>query len=450
MDIALNNGYLLSSKGQFEEMNLGLTDGIIETISSKSLQAKKIYDLDGLFVAPGLIDVHIHEDSINESDGRLTSPFDVASALLRMGVTSAIGGNCGSNYNSLVTIKDFIQRKGYPINFSLFLGYNSFREMLGIGPYQEARGEEITKLQSLLIEGMEMGALGLSLGIAYHPGISFQEMEVMATTIAGYNGFLSIHTIGNPKKTVEYLKELIHLSQKTGVKIQVSHVGSAAAYGQMDLFLEILEEAIERGVPIRGDCYPYDAFCTAIGTAVFDEGFEERLNCTVADLEVIEGEYEGKRCDEKLFHKLQREDPMTYVVCHAMEEEEVIQAIQHPYIMVASDTGIHNGRSHPRTAGTFPRLLGHYCRDRGLLSLEKGLSKATLEPAKWFHLSKRGLLEEGYNADLFIFNRETIIDCSTYSDPLVDPSGIQCTIVAGRIVMEENTIKEFNRGSWLV
>lgn len=449
MDIALNNCFLLNSQGMIEFMNLGIEGGIIKSISSKSLHGEQVYDLEGLIVAPGLIDLHIHEDIVNKE--KVSSPlsFEVASSLLRMGVTTAIGGNCGSNSNTLATIKGHIQQKGYPFNFSMFLGYNSLREMIGVGRYKEAKGEEITKLRSLLIEAMDRGVLGLSLGIAYHPGISFQEMEVMANEVVKYGGLLSIHTIGNPKKTVEYLRELIALSQKTGVKIQISHVGSAAAYSQMGLFLETLEKAVDNGISIRGDCYPYDAFCTAIGTAVFDEGFEERLNCSVEDLEVIEGGYQGERCDQLLFDKLRREDPLAHVVCHAMREDEVIQAIQHPSIMVASDSGAHNGRSHPRTAGTFPRLLGHYCRDRGLLSLEEGLCKASLEPAKWLNLSKRGLLEEGYDADLFIFDKESIIDCSTYADPFAYPLGVRYTIIAGRIVMEENTIKDYTRGRWL-
>ncbi len=446
MKIGLNNGYILNIEGNVEKLNIGIDDGKIKKISSKYIDAQKQLDVEGLLITPGFIDVHMDRESLINCN--LSNCYE-GKALLRMGVTSAIGGNCGYNLCPLKNYKKSVMTKGFPQNVGAFIGYNTLRSKLNISRYKKANISEINKIQKILRESFKEGVFGLSVSLAFHPGISFKELLYMSHTVTEYDGYLSVQLITEPNKIISSLKEIISISRKTGVKIQLSHVGSIAAYGYMSEFLSTLENAVDSGIQARGDCYPYSAFSTEIGSPFFDKGFEDRLNCSIEDLQIAEGKYKGMRCDYELFYKLREEKPRTLIIAHAMNEDEVIEALKHPYILIASDINLHQNGGHPRAAGTYPRFLGHYCRDKGILSMMSGLKKITSNPAYWYRFKNKGRIIEGVPADLVVFDPNEIIDRATYENPVAPPLGIKYTILNGYIVVENNKAKHFNKGTWL-
>jgi N-acyl-D-aspartate/D-glutamate deacylase len=446
MELGLNNGYILNIEGNIEKLNIGIDDGIIKKISSKYIEAKKQLDVEGLLIAPGIIDVHMDREGLINCK---TSNCYEGKALLRMGVTSAIGGNCGYNLYPLKNYKKNVMTEGVPQNVGVFVGYNTLRSNLEIGRYQKANTSQINTIQKMLKDSFKEGVFGLSVGLAFHPGISVKELLSMSRVVAEYDAYLSVQLITEPNNLIPSLKEIINISRKTGVRLQLSHIGSIAAYGHMNEFLSTLESAVDSGIQARGDCYPYSSFSTEISSPFFDEGFEDRLKCKIEDLQIAEGEYKGRRCDYDLFYKLKKEKPNTLIIAHVMNEEEVIEALRHPYILIASDINLHKNEGHPRAVGTYPRFLGHYCRDQGILSMMCGIKKITSNPAYWYQFKNKGRIIEGVPADLVVFDPNKIIDRSTCLEPITPPLGIKYTILNGYIVVEDNRVNYLNKGRWL-
>lgn len=447
MDLALNNGFILDANGEKKALNIGIKDHKIFKISPGYLDGRETLDLQGLLITPGFIDLHIHEDKINDS-GNLE--IIEGRALTRMGVTSALGGNCGYNFTDIETLIEKINSRGFPYDLGLFIGYNSLREKLDINEYQEADAEQrnslIQMMQTIFTNNK---TFGVSLGIAYHPGISNKELMAIGKVAAEYDALIAVHLIGFPDRVIENLKELIAVSAETGTRLHISHIGSVASYGRMEDFLKVFDQAWQDGVRIRGDCYPYSAFCTYIGSAVFAEGFIERLDCAYGDLEILQGEYKGQCATEDIFQKLRKSKPETLVAAHVMNREEIIKAIRNDRIMVASDITMNQGEGHPRGAGTFPRLLGRYCRDEKLLDFNTGLKKITSQPADWLGLNNKGRIAEGYQADLVLLDEETVIDNATFSEPLLPPEGIEHVILNGELIVSQNKSTDLSKGKYM-
>jgi len=447
LELALNNGFILNENGEKKNLNIGIKDHKIFKISPKYLDGKETLDLNGLLITPGFIDLHIHEDKVNDS-GNLE--IIEGKALTKMGVTSALGGNCGYNYTDIETLIDIINNKGFPYDLGLLIGYNSLREKLDIKEYQKADAEQrnslIQMMQTIFANNK---TFGVSLGIAYHPGITTKELMAIGKVAAEYDALIAVHLIGFPDRVIGNLKELIEVSAKTGARLHISHIGSVASYGRMEDFLKIFDQAWQDGIRIRGDCYPYSAFSTFIGSAVFDEGFIERLDCAYSDLEILQGEYKGQLATEDIFQKLRKTDPETLVAAHVMNRSEILKAIRNDRVMVASDITMNQGEGHPRGAGTFPRLLGRYCRDEELLDFNTGLRKITSQPAEWLGLNNKGRIEEGYQADLVLLDEVNVIDNATFSEPLLPPEGIEYVILNGDLIVSQKKSTDLSKGKYM-
>ena len=213
----------------------------------------------------------------------------------------------------------------------------------------------------------------------------------------------------------------------------MSHIGSCAAVGYMDETLNVIKEARDAGVDISTDCYPYNAFCTGIGTAVFDEGCFERWGKTYSDILVLDGPYVNQRCNRELFEKLKKEDPDLHVAVFAMNREEVDKAFATPFVMVGSDCGFVNRHGHPRGAGAFPKVIREYVREKKMLTLMEALRKMTVMPAERVKLKYKGEIKEGNDADIVIFDENNIADGATFENPTEAPKGIDYVIVLSLI-----------------
>lgn len=429
-DMVINNGILTDPVNGQQKGNIGIKAGKIASISLEKLNGKREIDAAGKVVSPGFIDIHMHTEPPSKKNS-----YEVLDYMALMGVTTAIGGNCGIGEGDVTPCAKVLQETGVPINFASFIGHAGLRVMVGCHDhYQPVSDEKIALMGEILKKGLEQGALGLSFGLEYVPGTSFKEMLYLSEIVASIPGRLvSAHYRYDAERALEALAEMVIIARETKVRFQVSHIGSCSALdSRMAESLRMLESAHNAGIDIMADVYPYAAFCTTVGSAVFDAGCFERWGVGCDAILPMEGKYRGERCTEETFAYLRESEPEGLVVAFVMNEDEVMEAMAHPLVMVASDGHIREGQGHPRGAGTFPRLLGRYVREKGCLDLLTAIQKITLLPARQLGLDhKKGRILEGYDADITIFDAETIIDQSTFPEPAKVPLGIENVLVGG-------------------
>ncbi len=435
-DLVIKNGRLPDfEKDQLAVKDIAIKQGLIVDIGESIGSGKEIIDARGLIVSPGFIDIHMHEEVIGHSkDG---DDYDIANKMLAMGVTTAVGGNCGNNRQNTKDFMDFVENKGAPINYLTYIGHNFLRNQLGIDPYEPATKSQIEKMKEQVKIAIDQeGSIGISFGIEYSPGITYDELVEIGGAYEG-QALLSAHYRRDADGAIESIKEMINISKDTKKPMQIAHIGSCSAFGHMKASLELIQKARNEGLSIAGDCYPYDAFSTRIGSAVFDDGCFQTWNKSYDSILLTEEPYKGKYCDEQLFKKARKEYPQMLAVAFVMNELEVIEALQAPFIYVASDALMNKGQGHPRGAGTFPRVLGKYVREQGNLTLLDALKKMTYLPAQRLGLNQKGQVKEGMDADLVIFDENRIIDRATFTEPAQAPRGIEYVIVKGNIGMKK-------------
>ena len=227
----------------------------------------------------------------------------------------------------------------------------------------------------------------------------------------------------------------------TGKKVFISHIGSMAAYGQMERVYGLMDRARAEGISIYVDCYPYNAFATTIGSAVFDEQSMAEGKFSYEQILFATGTLAGKRCTEELYRKARSQFPDDFAIGFGMDEEEIRWALARPETMVGSDGFVLGDEGHPRTAGSFPRVLGRYVRQEGLLSLADALAKMTIMPAQALGLTRKGKIAPGLDADLVIFDPETIIDQADFTRVNEPPEGIAAVFVNGKLAVSEKTVR---------
>ena len=411
--------------------NVGVEQGTIAYIGKGEPHHKSRVDGEGLTLVPGFVDIHSHEDPV---DPALEVRWDSACHYALMGATTVIGGNCGTGRD----VPSFLRRvdsHGAPCNQGMLVPHGSLREVAGaVDRYGPATPAQIGRIKRMVAEGMNAGAFGVSFGLEYTPGATTDEAIEVARAAADYGGsLLAAHYRYDCERAVEAVEELVNIGRETGLPFQVSHINSCAAFGNMAETLGVLESARASGVDVMADCYPYDAFCTFLGSAVFDPGCLERWGVGYDSLLLAGGPHAGTRATAETFEYTRRNHPDSLVVAFVMRHDEVIQALRHPLVMVGSDGLMRDGRGHPRTSGAFPRVIGRFVRE-GLLDFLDALRKMTVIPARRLGLEKKGRLVEGADADLVLFDPATMNDMATYESPGLPPAGIRMVMVLGEVV----------------
>lgn len=433
----------------FDARNKLFFSGIITIEEGKITEVKKlkhqpsepvkeqcsIIDAGDYIVSPGFIDVHSHEDLLDDSP-----MCQVAEDMVRMGVTTCVAGNCGTMFQPLDKFLSHINQYGTPVNYVFFTGYNAHRKEAGVNLYDSCPKEKMNEIAERINKDLLQGAMGLSFGLEYAPGIDLAEIETIISRLGKTDLKISVHIRDDKEASIAAVQEAIEIGRRTKLPIFISHIGSMSAYGQMRKVYELIEQAGNQGFSVYVDCYPYNAFATRIGSAVFDEKSMAEGKFSYDQIMFATGPFAGKYCNEQLYMEARTKYPESFAIGFGMSEDEICYAYTRNETMISSDGFVLGHQGHPRTAGSFPRVLGKYVRDDRVLKLEEALYKMTLKPAMAVGLKKKGLIEPGNDADLVIFDSYTIADKADFTHVNEPPEGIKAVIVNGRISVSEKQI----------
>ncbi len=448
METIIKNGKIIDPVDGEYEANIRITGGIIDEITTRDITGDNVIDAESCMVSPGFIDIHAHEEPI--INGKVG--HEIMDGMVRMGVTTAVGGNCGVGEPDVLGYTDLKNRTGSPCNYTGLIGISSLRQQVGCENIRRpACREQIEKMKEVLSYQLEKGVIGISFGLEYCPGVSTDEMMQICAHVSGFEDKLvACHYRYDADRSLEALGEMIIAARENDIKFQVSHINSLAGFGSMTPALEMMRNAHRAGVDIMADSYPYNAFCTHLDTTAFDDGCLERWGVGYDALQIAEGEYNGVRCTEELFRKLRAEKAHLLTIAYVMNEEEVVQSINDPLVMIGSDVLLSNGQGHPRSCGTFPRVISKYVREEQQLTLQSAIDKMTRMPAERLGLQAKGRIKEGYDADITIFNFDEIKDRATFEDPVLPPLGIKYVLVNGKAALKDGMLTGANSGKALL
>lgn len=436
-DLAILNGTIIDVVNQkYVKANLGVKDGKIAIITDKKIQGYKSIDASGMMVSPGFIDFHSHVDGNAYA----------AECIVRQGGTTTLGGERSLNGRLVKKIAD----EGFIINHGFFVSQCFvLRDAVGIkSMYEPASDTNIKAMVDLAARFMESGACGICFPLELIPGVSRKELFEVSKVAKAYDKPVTIHMRKDGQEAINTLDEIFDLAVETGAKIHILElmymVGMA---GAMPKALEVLDKARKMGLDITADSGVYDAYTVCIGTGVFDEGWQSSyIGKSYSDLVVSSGIHTGEVCTESLFRHLRKNSPSTLVTAFVGDKDAVAMAIKRDYVYVstnASDGPCYRTVGAPEMAGTYPRLIKRFVRDAGEMTLMEAIRKITILPSQRFMLHDIGSLEVGKNADIVVFDYNTIEDKADYVNigmPDAVPIGIEWVIVNGKPVVNDGVI----------
>lgn len=437
MKTYLINGHVIDPSTQRDGIyDICIEDGkigaVAEDLKDRIAEGDQVLDVQGRVVAPGFIDIHMHEDPVK--DGHIE--YSIFENMLRMGVTTAVGGNCGSTCMDPVAYLDIVDRDKAPCNIAMLAGEITSREKAGCSnKYMPATREQIELIRKETFRCLEGGCVGVSYGTRYAPGSEEEELYAAAQSCKAYGRPIAAHVRDDAEAIFSAIDEMAQIGKAYGIPVEISHIGSMGGFGQMDRVIAQIHEYQREGLKIAMDCYPYEAFSTEIGATTYDDGWLERYQCDYSVLEFSEGKYKGQRANEESFRYYREQDPGALTVCHVMKHEEVVKALESDVCCVGSDGILDHGQGHPRAAGSFPRFFDVYVRN-GSISLYEGVRKTSCMAAERLGFKQKGSLAVGKDADIVVFDPETITDRATFEEPMLPPEGIDYVLIAGEVCME--------------
>ena len=460
--VIVNARVIDGSGGPSRDANVRIeADRIVDVGTFEPSGEDTIIDADGLVLAPGFIDVHSHHD------GKL---FELPEALaaVNQGVTTIVVGQDGGHQYPLGEFLAQLDGSPVAVNVASYAGFGTLREeVMGEDYQRHATPEEIGEMADLLRGELEAGALGLSSGLEYDPGsfASTEEVVALARVAAAASGRYISHIRSEDRYFWEAIEEIIRIGTEAQVPVQVTHMKLAMNnwWGQAERLLTRLDEARASGVEITADIYPYRAWSTSFTwlTTVFPDrdlnrrdGAEYILRDLLSPDDVLLpdflpepayngltlaeiAEVRGADVETTLMDLLKADTEMggeSHMIGFAMDEPDIEAIMAWPHAVICSDGELAG--SHPRGFGAFTRFLGHYVRDRNVVSLEQGIRKMTSLSAETMGITERGAIQAGRYADLVLFDPETVADRSTYEDPQVRSVGIEKVWVNGELVYD--------------
>jgi N-acyl-D-amino-acid deacylase len=493
-DLLVRNARVVDGTGNaWFRADVAVRDGRIARIGRLvDATAFRTIDAAGRIVAPGFIDVHTHIEGAVEKVPR-------GDNYLLDGVTTVVTGNCGGSRLNLATWFSELEKLGLGLNIASLIGHNTVRrEVLGTANRQ-ATPEEVERMRALVDRAMQEGAVGFSTGLIYIPGTysNTEEVVALAKSAAKHGGVYASHMRDEGEKVLAAIEEAVTVGREAGMPVQLSHfkIDNKRLWGSSDKSIALVEKFRRDGVDVVVDQYPYDRSSTNLGITLpswaladGEEKIKERLNdkatrariskemiarakalgrddfsyATVAGFEP-DRSLEGKNISEinaalgrpksieseaeTVLELIERGGAQ--MVYHSMGNDDVERIMRYPNTAVASDGGVREfglGKPHPRSYGTNARVLAEFVRTRGVLTLEDAIRRMTSLPARTFRLSDRGLVREGFAADLVIFDPARVQDKATFSDPHQYSEGFDFVVVNGVVAVEDGKPNEVRGG----
>ena len=442
-DLVIRGGRVMDPETGLDAVReVGIRGDTIARISAEPLEGRRVLDARGFVVAPGFIDLHQHHNDLETT--RRKALDGVTTALeLEIGapdVRRFLAGHEGRSvihYGSSAShaVKRVAVLGGPPP------GEGQLVPQAGPATDRAATPDERARIEAELGRELDAGALGVGMGLAYTPGATRQEViEVFRLAAARrVPVFVHVRSTGSrePGSSIESVAEVIAASAITGAALHIVHMNSTATK-DAPFCLGLVEGARARGLDVTTEAYPYGAGMTAVNSAVFSPGWREKMGLDYSDLELPET---GERLTQERFDALHASAEPRLILIHTNPDELVDAVMRHPLVMVASD-GL---RPHPRSAGTFSRVLARYVRAQGSLTLMDALRKMTLLPARRLETAtaaarRKGRMQEGMDADVVVFDPATIEDRATYKDPTAASVGVRFLLVAGTPVVEDGRL----------
>lgn len=486
-DVLITNARVVDGTGNpWFRAEVAIKDGYIVRVGRKLTgRATTVVDARGHILAPGFIDVHAHVEDIFR--------YPEAENFIRMGVTTLVTGNCGSSVTDVGAFLGGYKETPLTVNLATLIAHGSVRAAVMNYANREPTAEELAEMKRLVAKAMDDGAVGLSTGLIYVPG-SFaktDEIIALAEVVAAAGGLYVTHIRNEGNGVLEAVAEAIAIGERAGLPVNISHlkVATPRLWGQANRVLELIRAARARGLEVTADQYAYTASSTSLESLLPDwvlaggrEAALHRLSEATLRAKVKQelkaslkaktysdfryavvafyganADYNGKNLVEvtRLAQGTESLDAQVEqilvmyerggagMIYHTMREDDVVTIMREPFTMVASDAGVRKlglGVPHPRGYGNNARVLGRFVRELGVLRLEDAVRKMTSLPAQTFRLGRRGLIQEGFVADLVLFDDQTIRDNATYDDPHHFPTGIQAVFVRGVAVLQDGKL----------
>jgi N-acyl-D-amino-acid deacylase len=483
-DVLIKNGKIIDGTGNsWYIADIAVKDGKIVLIQRNiTATAATTIDAKGLIIAPGFIDVHTHIEG-DEAKNPTADNF------IYDGVTTVIAGNCGASNVDIGKYLHWIDSLKLSINVASLIGHNDVRKAVMGKANRFATESELQQMEALVKKAMQDGAVGISTGLIYIPGTYSNTEEVvrLAKAASQYNGVYATHMRDEGDSVKEAIEEALHIGRAANIPVEISHfkLSGQQNWGRSKETLPMIVAARKEGLDVTIDQYPYTASSTSLSTllpeAVLADG-QDSIDARLGRPEI------KKQVTDYMLKKLKRrglkhfsypvvafykadttlngksieqvnlikgrkhtakEEITTVIemmkqggasmVFHGMSDKDVEYIMQYPFNMFASDASIRvfgQGAPHPRGYGTNARVLGKYVREEKILSLEEAIRRMTSLPAQKFQLKNIGLLKEGMDADIVVFDEQEVTDKSTYEKPHQYSTGFKFVLVNGKLTAD--------------
>ena len=465
---------------------------LVSPVPLDPARATRVIDAAGLIVSPGFVDLHTHLDPLLRLPG--------AESHVRQGVTTALGNPDGGGPWPIAGLMEEAEALGVGMNVGFMVGHNTVRRNVMGLENRAPTASELARMQGMVRQAMDEGAWGISTGLKYLPGAFSELSEVIALSrvVGEKGGFYTSHLREEGLGLLGGVGEALEIGKQADIPIVLTHhkIVGQPMWGSSVTTLAMVDSARGAGTDAMIDQYPYTASYTGITVLVpawalagGNDAFLERMDSPALADSILDGiefniindrggndlsrvqlalvswdrSLEGKTLRDWALRDGLDPTPATgarlvveavrrggaSAIYHAMDEEDVARIMVHPWTMIASDgrlTEPGDGHPHPRWYGTFPRVLGRYARDEGILTLEQAVRKMTALPAERMGIRTRGQIREGWYADLVIFDPTTVIDNATFEEPHQYPTGIDWVIVNGTVQVEDGAYRDLRPG----
>ncbi|HSL93065.1 MAG TPA: D-aminoacylase [Bacillota bacterium] len=494
-DILIKNARVIDGSGApWFRADVAVKNGVITAVGKVGGEAARVIDASGLVLSPGFIDSHSHSDDpllknrnaeSKVRQGVTTEVIGQCGASAAPRVDDSAEDEAG--FETFAEYLDLLRGKGVSLNVVPLVGHGNIRAAVMGYENRPATAEELVAMCDLAEECMQAGARGFTTGLIYPPGsyADHKEIVAMARAVARHGGYYATHMRDEGADLLASVCESISVGREANIPVQISHhkVCGEANWGLVKDSLEMIDAARAEGIDVTMDQYPYIATATGLKVIIPQwahsggkAAMRERLldpvtgpqiraeiaaterrwdwllvaSCQKAENKCYEGktaqeigEMMGKSPLEASLSLLLDEDFNVGMVRFAMCEEDVERVLLHPAVMIGSDAGaratygvLSEGKPHPRSYGTFPRVLEKYVRERRVITLEQAVYKMTGLPAARWGLWNRGLIRPGFKADLVLFDPDTVHETATFAEPHAYPQGIPYVLVNGQLVVD--------------